>query len=254
MQITFLGTGTSQGIPVIGCTCDVCTSFDHKDKRLRTSVMISENGKNYVIDVGPDFRQQMLTTGIDTLEAVLLTHEHNDHVIGLDDLRPFIFRSRKRMSIYGLERVLEEIKERFKYAFVKQPYPGAPSFELVNIDESKDLEIGALRITPVRVEHGPLPILGYRIKDFAYLTDVKSILDEEKEKLHNLDVLVLDALHRTPHHSHLSLEESLDLIQELKPKKAYLIHLSHRMGKHQDIANELPKDVFITYDGLIINV
>jgi len=210
--------------------------------------------KNYVIDVGPDFRQQMLASGNEDLHAVLLTHEHNDHVIGLDDLRPFIFKSKKEMTIYGLPRVLDEIKERFNYAFKPQAYPGAPSFELKPIDESAEVIIDDLTIIPVRIEHGKLPILGFRIKDFAYLTDMKSIMQAEKNKLKNLDVLVIDSLRKETHHSHLSLQESLNFIKEFRPKQAYLIHLSHRMGKHEDIEKDLPSGVSIAYDGLVLDI
>ncbi len=254
MQITFLGTATSQGIPVIGCECNVCLSDNPKDKRLRTSVLISRNDKKYVIDVGPDFRQQMLTTGTQDLDAVLLTHEHNDHVIGLDDLRPFIFKNKEKMAIYGLPRVLDEIKERFSYAFKPQAYPGAPSFDLRPIDESADVIIDDLPITPIRIEHGRLPILGFRINDFAYLTDMKSINQKEKSKLGNLEILVIDSLRKETHHSHLSLEESLDLIRELEPKQAFLIHLSHLMGRHDDLEKELPEGVSIAYDGMVLEI
>lgn len=252
MEIKFLGTGTSQGIPVIACDCPVCKSSDGKDKRLRTSILISRGNKNYLIDVGPDFRQQMLTHGITTIESVWITHEHNDHMIGLDDLRPFIFRMKKKMRLYGLKRVLDEIKSRFQYAFEYNPYPGAPSFELQVVHPDENERIDDFEMIPIRVEHGPLPILGFRIGDFAYLTDVKTILPNEMKKLEGLDTLVISALRRREHHSHMSLDEALSMIEALGPKQAYLTHLSHKMGLHRDVTTELPTNVHLAFDGLTL--
>lgn len=254
MKIRFLGTGTSQGIPVIGCHCEVCTSVNPKDRRLRSSVLLTKNQKNYIIDVGPDFRQQMLEGKIEELAGVFLTHEHNDHVIGLDDVRPFIFRQKKEMPIYGLPRVLDEIKDRFSYAFKANAYPGAPRFELNPIHESEKLRMEEFEIEAIPVFHGTLPILGFRIDDFAYLTDVKSIPQLSKQKLQDLDVLVLSALRREqPHHSHLTLEEAIELVNELKPKRTYLMHMGHRMGLHDEVNSILPDYIDLAYDGLVIN-
>lgn len=255
MQITFLGTGTSQGIPVLGCPCKVCTSSDTKDKRLRCSILITHEKKNYVIDVGPDFRTQMLKENVTDLESVLLTHEHNDHIIGLDDLRPYIFKSKKEMQIFGMPRVLDEIRERFKYAFVPQPYPGAPKFVLQGIEAGTSFSLDNLLVEPIKVHHGSLEILGFKIGNFAYLTDVKSLPDETIEKIRGIEHLVISSLRKgKPHHSHLVLEETIELIRELKPVNAYLTHLSHRMGKHEEISKELPKGTKIAYDGYRIRL
>lgn len=255
MQITFLGTGTSQGIPVIGCSCEVCTSKNPKDKRLRCSILITYYEKNYVIDVGPDFRIQMLRAGVNDLEKVFLTHEHNDHIIGLDDLRPFIFKHNKEIEIYGLPRVLAEVRERFQYAFSYQPYPGAPSFELKALRPGKSYVDDTFEIEALGVLHGSLEILGYKIRDFAYLTDVKTLPIQTINKIKGIKVLVISALRKgKPHHSHLTLRESLELVQLIKPQKAYLTHLSHLMGKHDLVSEELPENVEIAFDGLQLNL
>lgn len=255
MQITFLGTGTSQGIPVIGCTCPVCTSSDPKDKRLRCSLLLSYNEKNYVIDVGPDFRQQMLRHEVSNLESVFLSHEHNDHVIGLDDLRPFIFRQKKEMKIFGLPRVLEEIKGRFSYAFQDSPYPGIPRFELEKFTAGEKISISGLEVVGIGVDHGALPILGFRFGTFAYLTDVKSIDNKNRELLKGVELLVVSAIRQErPHHSHLLLEEAIQLIKELKVPNALIIHMSHYMGKHEDVEKLLPPNIRLAYDGLSLNL
>ena len=255
MQITFLGTGTSQGIPVIGCTCNVCTSKNPKDKRLRCSILITYYEKNYVIDVGPDFRTQMLRADVRDLDCVFITHEHNDHIIGLDDLRPFIFMHNKEIEIYGLPRVLAEIKERFHYAFQFQPYPGAPKFELKELNPGEKFKRDSFELEALQVFHGPLEILGFKLQNFAYLTDVKTLPSETIEKIKGIKVLVISALRKAkPHHSHLILDEALQLIKEIQPDKAYLIHLSHLMGKHNEVSKELPDYVEIAYDGLQLDL
>lgn len=254
MLITFLGTGTSQGVPVIGCDCPACSSTDPKDKRLRTSIMVSEGDKNIVIDVGPDFRQQMLRAKVKKIEAVLLTHEHNDHIMGLDDVRPFNFRYKIAMPIYATERVQVALKNRFDYAFDKDPYPGAPRFQLHTIDRDTPFAVAGFQIIPIELSHGILPVMGFRFGDFTYMTDMKSITPTELEKVKGTKVLVLDALHHSIHHSHLNLSEALALIEVLQPEQAYLIHASHKMGRYSEVSKDLPEHVALAYDGLVISV
>lgn len=252
MKLKFLGTGTSQGIPVIGSDHPVCKSNDPKDKRLRTSaILTTDAGNKILIDCGPDFRQQMLTNNETRLDAVLLTHEHNDHIIGLDDLRPLIFQNEKNMPIYCSTRVKEEITQRFPYAFSDNKYPGAPSFDITIIEER--LSVLDTEIEPIEVMHGKLPILGFKIKNLAYITDANFISNEEKQKLKNLDVLIINCLRKEKkHHSHYILPEVLDLVQELQPKQTYFTHISHNLGFHHQVEKELPKGVFLAYDTLEI--
>lgn len=254
MKIRFLGTGTSQGVPVIGCTCAVCQSEDTQDKRLRVAVLLSQNNTNIIVDVGPDFRQQMLQANITALDAVLITHEHNDHTAGLDDLRPFNFRQGFDMPIYTSLRVMEDLKQRFAYTFAERLYPGAPRFDWNIIDENSFFHVNDITIQSVGIQHGNLPILGFRFGDVAYCTDVKSISKKELTKLKNLNVLILSTLHQSEHHSHLNLAEALDLIGYLKPKQTYLTHISHQFGKAEDISSILPTNVKLAYDGLEIFV
>lgn len=253
LSLTILGTGTSQGIPVIGCNCEVCTSPNPKDKRLRTSAVFSFNNTNIGIDVGPDFRQQMLRAKINNLSAVLITHEHNDHIIGLDDVRPFNFLSGKNMPIFALPRVAQNIQDRFKYIFEKDPYPGAPRLTLNSINANEPFQIEGITVTPIKVMHGQLPIVGYQIQDIVYLTDVKTLSEATQEKIKNARILVLNALHHSKHHSHLNLEEALALIHKVTPQKAYLTHISHRMGKHEEINLQLPENVELAFDELVIS-
>ena len=208
MKITFLGTGTSQGVPVIGCDCPVCLSSDPKDDRLRTAAMVQVDGKTIVIDVGPDFRQQLLRAKVTDITAILMTHEHNDHIIGMDDVRPLNFKHRKHMTVYAEERVQKELKQRFSYVFDENPYPGAPRLILENIDSQELINIDGVEIIPIRALHGQLPVFGFRFGDFTYLTDIKTISDEELEKVKGTKILALDALHHSVHHSHLNLEEA----------------------------------------------
>lgn len=250
LTVTVLGTGTSQGVPVIGCSCEVCQSTDPRDNRLRTSLLLSRGLEHLVVDAGPDFRQQMLRAQPGYVNGILLTHEHNDHVAGLDDVRAFNFMRMEDMPIYCHQRVGAQIKHRFAYAFAEHPYPGAPRFALQHIDKDQPFQIGSFYIVPIEFSHGNLPVLGFRIGDFTYLTDIKTISETELEKVRGTDTLIISALRRREHHSHLSLDEALALIRRIQPRKAYLTHLSHWMGKHADVEKELPPGVAIAYDDL----
>ncbi len=253
MEITFLGTGTSQGIPIIGSDHPVCHSDDPKDKRLRVSVLINWNNFNILIDCGPDFRQQMLANQVDHLDAILYTHEHNDHTAGLDDIRPFFFRQGD-IPVFAKKRVLDALRKRFDYIFkTENKYPGAPGVKENEI-ENRPFSFEGLTITPIKFMHNRLPVFGYRMEDFAYLTDIKTIEPEEIEKLRDLKVLVVSALRIEPHHSHFNLEEALDFIKEVKPEKAYLTHISHMLGFHEEVEKKLPANVHLAYDNLKITL
>jgi len=255
MQVYFLGTGTSQGIPVIGSRHPVCHSADFKDKRLRVSVWVVVDDTSIVIDCGPDFRQQMLTSGCEKLDALLFTHEHADHTAGLDDIRPFFFRQKNDIPVYAHIRVLENLRIRFDYIFkTEDKYPGAPSVQTFEVKNNEDFNIGKAKITPINVNHGNLPVFGYRIQDFVYLTDVKSIDDSEIVKLKGAKVLVVNALREEPHQSHFSLQEALDFIHLVQPDKAYLTHISHLLGFHEEVQKRLPENVFLAYDNLKITI
>ncbi|MBK9489064.1 MAG: MBL fold metallo-hydrolase [Haliscomenobacter sp.] len=255
-MVTLTGTGTSQGVPVLGCDCEVCQSTDLRDKRLRTAALLSWGDTTVAFDCGPDFRQQMLAAGTQHLDAILMTHEHNDHVVGLDDVRPFNFKQGGEMPVFATEKVQKELKTRFAYVFAEgdKRYPGAPMVSLITIDKNTVFSIKGLSFLPVELMHGKLPILGFRVGDFAYLTDVHHIEATEIHKLQNLHTLVINALHHTEHYSHLNLNEALDLIHQLKPQHSYLTHMSHRMGKHAEINKTLPAGVELGYDGLQIRI
>ena len=253
MEIIFLGTGTSQGIPVIGSTHPVCLSTNSKDKRLRVSVMVKWEDYNILIDCGPDFRTQMLNHNIDHLDAILYTHEHNDHTAGLDDIRPYFFRQGD-IPIYAHKRVLTSLKKRFEYIFqTENKYPGAPSVAVNEITNS-NFTFKDLTITPIDTMHNRLQVFGFRIKEFAYLTDVKTIEKEEIEKLKGVKVLVINALRKESHHSHFNLEDALEFINKVNPERAYLTHISHLMGFHDEVQAELPENVFLAYDNLKITM
>ena len=253
MEVTFLGTGTSQGIPIIGSDHPVCHSDDPKDKRLRVSVLIKWNNYNILIDCGPDFRQQMLTNKVEKLDAIFYTHEHNDHTAGLDDIRPFFFRQGD-IPVYAHERVLKALRKRFEYIFTTEnKYPGAPGV-LENIIENKPFSFNGLTVTPVEFMHNRLPVFGFRLEDFAYLTDIKSIEENEIEKLQDLKVLVVSALRIEPHHSHFNLEEALEFVQKVKPETTYFTHISHMLGFHEEVENQLPENIHLAYDNLKIHI
>lgn len=254
MKIYFLGTGTSQGIPVIGSQHSVCKSQNPKDHRLRVSVWVEWDDLSIVIDCGPDFRQQMLVSDCQKLDAIIFTHEHSDHTAGLDDIRPFFFKQ-GNIPIYGHERVLKNLKKRFDYIFeTENRYPGAPGVSQVEVVNNENIIFESKTIIPINLMHGDLQVFGYRFQDFAYLTDVKTIESTEIDKLKNLEILVINALREEPHHTHFNLQEALDFISIVKPKKAYLTHISHLLGFHDEIQKKLPENVFLAYDNLIINL
>ncbi|MCL7754208.1 MBL fold metallo-hydrolase [Polaribacter sp. Z022] len=253
LNITFLGTGTSQGIPMIANNDPVCLSNDLKDKRLRSSILISWDNVSYTVDCGLDFRQQMLRENIQSLNGVFFTHEHADHIGGIDDLRPFCYQIGE-MPIYLNERTLRSLEKRFEYIFSEEfKYPGAPTV-LPHIIDRTPFVVNNLKVIPIEVFHGKLPITAFRFQDVAYLTDVKTIAKEEKEKLTNLDVLIVNALRIDEHPTHFNLQEALDLVEELKPKKTYFTHISHKLGFHKEVSKVLPNNVFLAYDGLKIKV
>ncbi len=254
MKFIFLGTGTSQGIPVIGCKCSCCSSSDPRDKRLRTAGLFQSESANIVFDAGPDFRMQMLQWGPERLDAIFITHEHNDHIAGLDDIRPYNFIQKKALKVYALPRVARALRKRYDYIFHSNPYPGAPSVDLIEILPGIKYSVGDILVEPLRIMHGKFPILGYKIDRFAYLTDVKSIPGETLDTLTDLDVMVISALRHKTHHAHITMEEALIYIRDLKPKRAFLTHLSHEMGKHQDVKSQLPEQVKPGYDGLHIEL
>tara|TARA_B100001113_G_scaffold55641_2_gene41430 strand:+ start:2675 stop:3436 length:762 start_codon:yes stop_codon:yes gene_type:complete len=248
MKITFLGTGTSQGIPVIGSKHPVCLSDDPKDKRLRSSALFEWDGKNIVIDCGPDFRRQMLDSSCDRVDAIFFTHEHNDHVSGLDDIRPFYF-NQGNIPIYAGDRVINALKRRFDYIFKSEGnIPGTPNV-LVN-EVLGDFIFNNKKVVVINVFHGALPIFGFRMDNVAYFTDVKVIPECEYEKLKDLEILIINALRIEEHYSHLNLQDALDLISKINPKRAYLTHISHKLGFHQNVQDKLPKNVYLAYDGL----
>jgi len=254
MNVYFLGTGTSQGIPVIGSNHPVCHSTDVKDKRLRVSVWISWDNYSYVIDCGPDFRQQMLTSNCQKVDGILYTHEHSDHTSGMDDIRPFNFRQGE-MPIYAHQRVIDNLKKRFDYIFeIENKYPGAPSVKTIEVINNQYFTIGNKKAIPINVMHGDLQVFGYRIDDFAYLTDVKTVEKCEMDKLNNLKVLVVNALREEHHATHFNLQEALDFIDLIQPQKAYITHISHILGFHEEVQQKLPKNVYLAYDNLKITI
>jgi phosphoribosyl 1,2-cyclic phosphate phosphodiesterase len=253
VQITFLGTGTSQGVPIIACTCDVCKSVDRKDKRLRTSILVEVNNQSFVIDTGPDFRQQMLRENVKQLDAVIFTHEHKDHTAGFDDIRPFNFINHKKIDVYASVRVQDALKREFAYIFSDFKYPGIPEINL-HLLENKLTIVHGVEFLPIEVMHYKLPVFGFRIKDFTYITDANYISEKEKEKIIGTKVLVLNALRKETHISHFNMEEAIKLVEELKPEKAYFTHISHQLGLHTIVSKELPSSIELAYDGLKIKL
>ncbi|MGV1011627.1 MAG: MBL fold metallo-hydrolase [Flavobacterium sp.] len=254
MKVYFLGTGTSQGIPVIGSNHSVCLSDNPKDKRLRVSVWIHTEDTSIVVDCGPDFRQQMLASKCKTVDAILFTHEHADHTAGIDDIRPFNFKHGK-IPIYAHTRVIENLKKRFDYVFeTENRYPGAPSVDAIEVVNNVPFKVGNLKVIPINAYHADLQVFGYRINNFAYLTDIKTIESEEIEKIKGVEVLVINALREEPHHSHFSLQDALDFVTLVQPKKTYLTHISHLLGFHDLVEKKLPPNVFLAFDNLEISI
>lgn len=250
VKLTFLGTGTSQGVPVIGCRCAICASVDERDHRLRTSALVQVNGLNLLIDAGPDLRQQMLRAEVKKIDAVLFTHAHSDHIMGLDDVRPFNFMQRQHMPLYGNAFTLNAIKRVFAYAFDADPYPGAPMLVTREIDGP--FEFNGVSIIPLPVEHGNMPTIGYRIGNVAYITDAKAIPPATLALLTNVHVLVLNALRMETHHSHFTLDEALAMVRQIAPKRAFFTHISHQLGLHAAISAQLPSNVQLAFDGLTV--
>lgn len=253
MKITFLGTGTSQGIPVIGCGCAVCQSTDSRDKRLRVSVLIETNDKTIVIDSGPDFRYQMLRAGVKDLDAILFTHEHKDHVAGLDDIRPFNYLLKKRIDIYATERVQQALKREFSYIFSEIQYHGIPQINVHTVTD-QPFNIGESTITPIEVLHYKLPVIGYRIKDFTYITDAKTVSEQSFEKIKGSRYLVINALQREDHISHFTLNEAIAFADKVGAEFTYFTHMSHNLGLHAEIEKELPSHIKLAFDGLTFEV
>lgn len=260
MRVTFLGTGTSQGVPIIGCECPVCLSLNEKDKRLRTSVMVQLNGKNIVVDSGPDFRQQMLRAGIRHLDGLLLTHAHKDHIAGLDDIRAFNFIQREAINVYCTGMVEEQLKREFAYIFAETKYPGIPELNLHPLEAGVAFVLGGIAVLPVEVMHYRLPVLGFKFthpisaKTFVYITDANYISPENRAFISGCDTLVLNALRKEKHISHFTLQEALDVIKDVAPRKAYLTHISHQLGLHNEVSAQLPEGVELAYDGLTITI
>lgn len=253
MKVTFLGTGTSQGVPVIGCECEVCRSIDFRDKRLRSSIYIETGDLNLVIDTGPDFRQQMLREGIKKLDAVAFTHEHKDHTAGLDDIRSFNFLQKRDMPLYAREQVIDQLKREYAYIFADHKYPGVPQVNTITIDNAP-FHINNTEIIPVEVMHYKLPVLGFRIADFTYITDAKTVTEEERKKIRGSKVLVINALQVGTHISHMTLEEALAFADDMGAEHTYLTHISHKLGRHGAVSETLPDHVSIAHDGLKISL
>lgn len=253
MKITFLGTGTSQGVPMIGCDCSVCNSMDYRDQRLRTSVHIAIDNKSIVIDCGPDFRQQILRERIKTLDAIIFTHQHKDHVAGLDDIRGFNYLQKKYLDTYARQSVIDHLKKEFYYAFDINKYPGSPDITMHEI-KNENFEIEGIKIIPIEALHYKLEVFGFRIGDFTYLTDTNYISEIEQEKISGSKIIVLNGLQKEYHVSHFTLYQAVDLLKKWHPEKAYLTHISHRLGLHAEVEKELPAFIKLAYDGLMLEL
>ncbi|MCD4770165.1 MAG: MBL fold metallo-hydrolase [Bacteroidales bacterium] len=249
MRITFLGTGTSQGVPVIACGCNTCSSTDKKDKRLRSSLLIEAGATNIVIDAGPDFRQQMLRESVRQLDAILLTHEHKDHIGGMDDVRAYNYKSRKAIDVYGDERVHRAVRREYPYVFAEHKYPGIPMMNLKIVDDSP-FYIGGVEIVPIKVYHFRLPIYGFRIGDLAYITDANYIPEKSKSLLNGVKYFIINALRKEKHLSHFCLSEAINIIGEISPLRAFITHIGHEMGLHSEVMKEMPDNIELGYDGL----
>lgn len=252
MKVTFLGTGTSQGVPVIGCSCPVCLSLDYRDKRLRSSVHIEVDGQSFVIDTGPDFRQQMLRERIPRIDAIIFTHAHRDHTAGLDDVRAYNFMQNMDMPIYGTPTVLEQLRTEYDYAFVDHTYPGIPRLDLKAIGDDPFM-VNGVEVTPLPVMHLNLPVFGFRINNFCYITDANHIPDDTILKMRGSDVLVLNALQQEPHVSHFNIEEAIQQAGRIGASRTYFTHISHKLGKYNLITPELPNGICLAFDGLKVN-
>ncbi len=250
MKVTFLGTGTSQGVPVIACECEVCTSADKHDKRLRVSVLIESEGKSIVIDAGPDFRYQMLRAGVKHLDAILFTHEHKDHVAGLDDVRAFNYKQQSEINVYADIRVQNALKKEFHYIFSEVKYPGIPRLQLHEIADNQLFSVDGIEVIPISVMHYRLPVFGFRIGDFTYITDAKTIDKENIARIKGSKIVVINALQKETHISHLTFDEAISLAGEIGADQTYLTHISHRLGTHAQVAGELPSGIQLAYDGL----
>ena len=253
MKLTFLGTGTSQGVPVIACECEVCKSTDPRDNRLRTSALLEIGDTTLVFDTGPDFRQQMLRANVRDLDAVLYTHQHKDHVAGLDDVRAFNFILDKVVDIYCNQLTLDHLKQEFYYIFETGGYPGAPRINVTLIDE-EPFKVNGIEVIPIPVMHHNLPVLGFRIGDFAYITDANFISPASMEKLQGVKVLVLNALRLKAHRSHFTLEEAVEIVDQIQPEQTYFTHISHLMGLHETVTASLPENIAIAWDGMEVNL
>ena len=255
MTVTFLGTGTSSGVPMIGCTCPVCRSLDPRDQRLRTAVHIAAEGRSLVVDTGPDFRQQMLRARIHQLDALLFTHEHKDHTAGLDDVRAFNFRQQQALPVFAELRVLEQLQREFAYVFAAHKYPGVPQLSLHPIErDDAPFDVLGLAVQPLRALHHRLPVLGFRLGGFAYLTDANHLGPETLDQLRGADTVVLNALRREPHLSHFTLAEAVAVLEEVRPRRAFLTHISHQLGRHLEVEKELPAWIRLAHDGLVLDV
>lgn len=254
LTITILGSGTSQGVPVIACDCHVCSSIDKKDNRLRASILVNYNGENFVVDAGPDFRYQMLRSKVKSLRGVLFTHEHKDHIGGLDDVRAFNFRESRDMEVFCSKNVEDALHREYHYVFSEERYPGIPMININCIDLREFILPGELPVIPIRVMHYKMPVTAFRFFDFTYITDAKSIEDSEIEKIKGTKILVVNALRLSEHISHFSLKDALELIDTIKPKKAFLTHISHLFGTHNEIQDMLPENVYPAHDGLVIEM
>jgi phosphoribosyl 1,2-cyclic phosphate phosphodiesterase len=251
LTITFLGTGTSGGVPMIGCGCHVCTSTDKKDKRLRSSILVRSAKTTLVVDTGPDFRYQMLRQNVKHLDAVVFTHPHKDHLAGLDDIRAFNFFTKRPMKVYADSLTEEALRRDFYYAFSDTKYPGIPELDLNTIN-LEPFAVGDIPITPILVWHMKMPVLGFRFGKFTYITDANRIDDAEKEKIKGSETLVLNALRKQKHISHFTLEEAVSMVQELKINKGYFTHISHQLGRHEEVESDLSENMRLAYDGLVL--